>query len=42
MVELGSEWFKLSDIGVGILFAAFFFLLGASFIRFLQTLRRVF
>jgi len=42
VVVLGSEWFKISDIGVVVLFAAFFFLLGASFVRFLQTLRRVF
>ena len=41
VVILGTEWFQLSDIGVVALFAAFF-LLGASFVRFLQTLRRVF
>ena len=39
---LGSDWFQLSDLGVVILFAAFFFLLGACFVRFLQTFRKVF
>ena len=39
---LGADWLKLSDLGVLVLFAAFFFLLGASFVRFLQTFRRVF
>ena len=39
---LGAEWFQLSDLGVVVLFAAFFFLLGACFVRFLQTFRRVF
>ena len=42
VIVLGAKWFQISDIGVVALFAAFFFLLGASFVRFLQTLRRVF
>jgi len=42
VVVLGSEWLSISDVGVVLLFAVFFFLLGASFVRFMQTLRRVF
>ena len=42
VIVLGSKWLPLTDLGVVALFAAFFFLLGASFVRFLQTLRRVF
>jgi hypothetical protein len=42
VIFLSAGWMVLSDLGVGVVFACFFYLLGASSIRLVQTLGRVF
>jgi len=41
IILLGADWFRMSNPSIIAVFAAFFFLLGVSFSRFIQALRRV-